>query len=168
MKSLRIGAIALSAALTLPAIAQTMPSASDMQILAQKVQADKKAVVAVNMQLTDAEAKGFWPIYDAYQKDLETIHGRLAMIIGTYADAYNRGPVPDDLAKQLIGDYLGAERDETQLKLSYIPKLSKVLPGAKVAGYIQLETKMQAIVHYQLAANIPLIQTTWSTWQSAW
>jgi hypothetical protein len=168
MKMLRAGVVALAASLTLPAMSQTMPTASDMQILEQKIQADKKVVVAVNMQLTDTEAKGFWPIYDAYQKDLETIHGRLAKVIATYADAYNRGPVPDDLAQQLISDYLDTEQDETQLKRSYIPKLSTVLPGAKVAGYIQLETKMQAIVHYQLAANIPLVQTTWSTWQSAW
>jgi hypothetical protein len=41
-----------------------------MDILRDKIKADKKLLVADNMQLTDREAKGFWPIYDACQKDL--------------------------------------------------------------------------------------------------
>jgi hypothetical protein len=158
MKLLRAGVVALAAALTLPAMAQVTPTASDMQILAQKIKADKKLVVAVNMQLTDPEAKGFWPIYDAYQRDLEAIDGRLAKTIAAYADAYNSGPVADDTAKQLIGDYLAIEQDEAKMSRSYVSRLSEVLPGAKVARYLQLETKMRAIVRYQLAANIPLVQ----------
>jgi len=63
MKLLRPGVVALAIALTCPALAQTTPTASDMQILEQKIQADKKLVVAQNMQLTEAEARGFWPIY---------------------------------------------------------------------------------------------------------
>jgi len=158
MKLVRLGVVALTAALTLPAVAQTTPTASDMQILAQKVKADKKLLVAVNMQLTDAEAKGFWPIYDAYQKDLDTIDRRLSKTIAAYADAYNSGSVPDDTAKQLIGDYLAIEQDEAKMKRSYVSRLSDGLPGTKVARYLQLETKMRAIVRYELAANIPLVQ----------
>jgi hypothetical protein len=49
--------------------AQEKP-ANNMQILAEKIKADKKLVVANNMGLTESEAKAFWPIYDAYQNDL--------------------------------------------------------------------------------------------------
>jgi spore germination protein YaaH len=42
--------------------------------LKDKLKADKKLLVAANMELTESEAKGFWPIYDDYQKDLETIN----------------------------------------------------------------------------------------------
>lgn len=38
--------------------------------LAQKLRADKKFVVAANMQLTEAEAKGFWPVSDETAKKL--------------------------------------------------------------------------------------------------
>ena len=129
-----------------------------MQILARKIQADNKLLVAVNMQLTEVEAKSFWPIYDAYQKDLEAVDGRLSRTIATYADAYNNGPVPDDLARQLISDYFTIEQDEAKMERSYVSRLSESLPGAKVARYLQLETKIRAIVRYQLAANIPLVQ----------
>jgi len=36
-----------------------------MQILRDKVKADKRLVVAANMDLNEAEGKAFWPIYDA-------------------------------------------------------------------------------------------------------
>jgi hypothetical protein len=158
MKFLLVGTVALMAALTLPAMAQTAPPDSDMQILAQKVKADKKLLVDVNMQLTDTEAKGFWPIYDAYQKDLEGVDGRLLKVISAYADAYGAGPIPNDLAKHLIGEYLDIQQDEAKMNRSYVPKLSEVLPGAKVARYLQIETKIRALVRYELAGRIPLVQ----------
>lgn len=139
-------------------MAQTEPTESDMQILAQKVKADKKLLVAVNMQLTEGEAKGFWPIYDAYQSDLEGLNGRLLNVINAYADAYGSGAVPNDLAKHLIDEYLDIEQDEANLGRSYVPKLAKVMPGAKVARYLQIETKFRAIGRYELARRIPLVQ----------
>ncbi|MFB3146491.1 MAG: hypothetical protein ACE1ZO_05140, partial [Nitrospirales bacterium] len=52
--------------LTSPVLAQEASNAN-MEILAQKIKADKKLVVAMNMNLSDAEAKGFWPVYNNYQ-----------------------------------------------------------------------------------------------------
>jgi len=141
--------------LALPTIAQTT---SDMQILAEKVKADKKLVVAANMQLTEDEAKGFWPVYDAYQKDLQAINQRLVGAIKNYADAYNKGPVSDETAKQLINEAIAIEDAEVKLKRSYVPKLEKVIPGMKVARYIQIENKIRAVAKYELAAQIPLVE----------
>ena len=43
------------------AIAQSATDAN-MEILVQKMKADKKLLVAGNMDLTDTEAKSFWPM----------------------------------------------------------------------------------------------------------
>ena len=155
MKLVRIMVMALAALVALPAVAQT---ASDMQVLAQKIKADKKLVVAANMELTEAEAKGFWPVYDAYQKDLQGINQRLLGTIKAYADAYNKGAVSDETAKKLINEVIAIEDAEVKLKRSYVPKLEKVLPGMKVARYMQIESKIRAVAKYELAANIPLVQ----------
>jgi len=155
MKLVRIMVMALAALVALPAVAQT---ASDMQVLAQKIKADKKLVVAANMELTEAEAKGFWPVYEAYQKDLQGINKRLLGVIKSYADAYNKGPVSDETAKKLINEAIAVEDAEVKLKHSYVPKLEKVIPGMKVARYMQIENKIRAVAKYELAANIPLVQ----------
>ncbi|HKF93307.1 MAG TPA: hypothetical protein VKB96_01650, partial [Gammaproteobacteria bacterium] len=72
MKLCQLLLLVLAASLAAPAIAQDK-AISNMEILRQKVAADKKLVIADNMNLTQAEAKGFWPVYDAYQQDLQRI-----------------------------------------------------------------------------------------------
>ena len=131
----------------------------NMEILKEKVKADKKLIVATNMNLTDAEAKTFWPLYDGYQKELEQINHRLGAMIKAYADAYNagKGEISDDQAKKLLAEALAGEESEVKLRQSYAAKLGKVLPATKVARYLQLENKIRAIVKFELAAQIPLV-----------
>lgn len=150
---------AAASAVTSTASAETTTSATTtMEILREKVRADKKLVVANNMNLTDKEAKVFWPIYDAYQKDLQNINKRMATLIDAYALAYNKGAVLNDTAKKLLNDSIAIEISESKLKQTYADKLSKVIPAAKAARYIQIENKIRAIVRYELADAIPLVE----------
>ncbi len=165
MKFMQIVLLAVATSLAVPALAQTKPapaqakpSASDMEILRQKIKADKKLVVAANMQLTEAEAKGFWPVYEAYQKDLAQINSRIAQTVKSYAEAYNKGTVTDETAKKLISEAIAIEESETKLKRDTMGRLDKVIPGIKIARYMQIENKIRAIIRYELAANIPLVE----------
>jgi hypothetical protein len=152
----------LTAAILLasPVIAQQAgPTAADTNrdILIQKVKADKKLLVASNMDLTDAEAKAFWPLYDAYQKDLNTINEKLGKTIQDYAEAFNKGPISNDAAKKLLNDALSVQESEIKVKRTYAEKIGTVLPAAKTARYIQIENKIRAILNAELAAQIPLV-----------
>src|ERR1044072_503975 len=132
-------------------------SNSNMQILLEKVKADKKVVVAANMTLTESEAKAFWPIYDAYQKDLQAINERLGKTILAYADAYNNKSLTDAQAKQLTQEALAIDQDEITLRKTYAKRLEGVIPGMKVARYLQIEHKIRAAIRMDLAAGIPLV-----------
>jgi hypothetical protein len=129
-----------------------------MQILRDKITADKKLVVATNMELTESEAKGFWPIYDQYQKDLQKINRRIASLLESYAADFRGKSLTDDKAKKLIEEAVAIEQAEASLKSTYAPKLSKVLPVRKVARYLQIENKIRAVVKYELAQGVPLVQ----------
>ena len=157
MNMLHPALLVLAISLALPAFAADASGTSSMEILRQKITADKKFLVVSNMKLTDAEAKEFWPIYKAYQKDLHQINDRLAKVIQDYAAAYNKGALSDDTAKKLLNEAIAIELAEVKLKQSYIPKLDKILPATKVARYIQIETKIRAIIRYGLADGIPLV-----------
>jgi hypothetical protein len=139
-----------------PATAQE-GATSNMEILREKVKADKKLLVAENMSLTDAEGAAFWPIYDAYQKDLQQLNTRVRKTIAAYAEAYNKGSVSNETAKKLLDEAIAVEEAEVALKRSYVPKLEKDIPAAKVARYIQIENKIRALLRYELAAEIPLV-----------
>jgi len=139
--------------LAIPAAGQ-----DDMQILRDKIKADKKLLVASNMQLTESEAKAFWPVYEQYQQDLTAINQRIAKLIEDYAGDYRGNTLTDEKAMKLVNESVAIEKAEAGLKESYIPKLSKVLPAKKVARYIQIENKIRALVKYELAGGIPLVQ----------
>src|SRR6187549_1589869 len=97
----RLGALFLVGlmACALPALAQEASDAN-MEILKQKLKADKKLLVANNMELSDAEAKQFWPIYESYQKDLAGVNKQLGTTIREYAETFNKGTIPHDKAKK--------------------------------------------------------------------
>ena len=139
-----------------PAFAETAQHAN-MQILIDKVKADKKLLIASNMELTDQESGIFWPYYEGYQKGLAAINGHMGGVINEYADAYNKGSVPDALAKKIINEALKTEGAEVILRRQYAEKLTKVLPAHKVARYLQMEGKIRALVKFDMAANIPLM-----------
>jgi len=148
---------ALVAGLASAAAAQTTGT-TNMDILRQKIKADKRLVVAANLKLTDAEGAAFWPVYDAYQKDLQQVNQRLAAVVVAYADAYNKGPVANDMAKKLLDDAMAVDDAEGKLKASYVPKVLATLPATKAARYIQIENKIRAAIRYELAEGIPLVE----------
>jgi hypothetical protein len=140
-----------------PVVSQDKP-ADNMQILRDKIKADKKLLVAANMELTESEAKGFWPVYEEYQKTLSKINQRIGKLIESYAADYRANTLTDEKAQKLIDEMVAIEKADGGLQATYAPKLSKVLPPKKVARYLQIENKIRAALKYELAANIPAVQ----------
>lgn len=138
--------------------AQGSGADSNMQILAEKIKADKKLLVAVNVGLSDAEGKTFWPIYDEYQGELALINRRTGEVIAAYAQEYNSASLTDAQAVKLLDDYLKIEKDYLDMQGNYLNRISKALSGKQAARYIQLENKIHALIRYGLAANIPLVE----------
>jgi hypothetical protein len=136
---------------------QTAPEDS-MQIVREKIQADKKQLISDNMSLTEKEAKAFWPVYESYQKELVKINDRSLKLIQfyNYAGDFGSAKVANNEANKILQDYLSIDGDRQKLKLSFLPKFSKVLPAPKVMRYYQLENKIHAVVSYELAKKIPL------------
>ncbi len=146
------GFIALGA---LPALAQDK-QANNMQILLDKLRADKRLLVATNMELTDSEAKAFWPLYDEYQNELFLLRKRTAKLINDYAKSYKE--MSDEKAKRLLDESINIDALTLKLRKAYLPKFRQVLPEKKTARYFQIENKIQAALYYELASQIPLVQ----------
>ena len=150
-------AVAITVLVVSPVLSQDKP-ANSMQILRDKLKADKKLLVAANMELTESEAKGFWPVYDGYQKKLTTINQRIGKLIESYAADYRANTLTDEKAKKLTDELVAIGKAEAELQAASVPKLSKVLPPKKVARYLQIENKIRALVKYELADAVPLVQ----------
>jgi hypothetical protein len=157
---LRIGMVMVMVAVlvgwAIPAAAQDK-QADNMQILLDKIKADKKLLVANNMDLTESEAKDFWPVYDQYQQQLANFNQRIGKLIESYAAAYRTNSMTDEAAKKIVADFVAIEKGEAAMKAFFVPKLSQVLPPKKVARYFQIENKIRAALKYELAGGIPLV-----------
>lgn len=137
------------------ASAQDKP-ADNMPFVLEKIRADKKLFVAANMQLTETEAKAFWPLYDQYQNELFLLRSRTIIMINDYAAAYEN--MDDATAKKLIDEYMELEGLRLQLRQAYVPQFRGILPDIKVLRYFQIENKINAALTYEFAAKIPLIK----------
>ena len=158
LRYLLLFVVALAAA---PLYAQTKPAAApadNMQILREKLKADKKLIVAANINLTEAEAKKFWPVYEEYQQELNKINDQIAMLLVGYAKEYNEKTLTDAKASALLDRSVAIEEAEIKAKRSLIQKVRAVLPGLKAAQYLQIENKIRALVKYEIAGEVPLAQ----------
>ena len=135
--------------------AQDQP-ADNMELVKEKIRTDKKLFVAENMELSEDQAKAFWPVYESYQADLEKLYARMGKLIDSYAQNYET--MSDDMAKKLLKEWFAIDADKLQLRQSYLPKFRKVLPEIKVVRYFQIESKIEAIGSYAMARKIPLFK----------
>ena len=129
---------------------------TDMQALRTAVRADKKAYVASVLNLTPAEAKNFWPAYDAYQRTLDmTNRERNVTIEGVIAQDK---AVSDPYARQIAKDLVEADEVEVKARRKLYTRVMKALPPKKAVRYLQLESKIRASRMYAIAETIPLIK----------
>jgi Spy/CpxP family protein refolding chaperone len=160
MKAMRFILPLVVALAAVPAFAQTKPGAAapadNMQILRDKLKADKKLLVAENLGLTEAEAKKFWPVYDAYQAELNKLNDQIAMALVDYAKEFNAKTLTDAKASALLDRSVAIDEAELKAKRALIPKVRAVLPGIKATRYIQIENKIRALVKYEIAGEVPL------------
>ena len=129
---------------------------ANLDILRDTIRANKKAFVAANLTLTDAEAKDFWPLYDRYQAELKGVNDRLVKLIDDYTTHYRE--LTDAEAGKIAADYLAVEEDRAKVRRTYFADFTKVLPGKKAARFYQIENKMDAVIRYDLASHIPVVE----------
>lgn len=158
MKTNLAAALILIAVIAAPsAWAQGKPAdMTDMQALRAAVRADKKALVVSTLALTDAEAKKFWPIYDAYQRSLNLANQRIATAVEDVVEL-NR-PLSDAYAKRLAVEPIVADEGELKARRTLYNRVMKALPPKKAARYLQLESKIRAFQDYDIAVAIPLVK----------
>ena len=144
-------------------LAQNKPSegdkpASNLEIIHEKLKADKKLIVAKYMELTESEAKKFWPVYDEYQNDLKTTNERLLRLLESYAADYKSKSLTDEKAKKLLNEWIAIDQDDGKRRSTFAPKVLQALPPKKAARYLQIENEYRILLRYELAGVVPLVQ----------
>ena len=120
------------------------------------VETNRRVIIAEAMQLTDTESQEFWPVYKKYRTEADMITERVIKMMNDYAA--NIGIMTDQVAQDLLDEFLDIEKARLKLKTKYVRQFNKVLPSIKVTRYFQIENKLDTIIEYDLARSVPLVE----------
>jgi Spy/CpxP family protein refolding chaperone len=129
---------------------------TDMQALRAAIKSDRKAFVASTMKLTDAEARRFWPIYDAYQRSVDVGNQRRALAIEAVVSKDES--LSNLYARNLANELIANDEAEIKARRTMHNRVLRALPPRKAARYLQLEAKIRAVRDYDIASTIPLVK----------
>jgi hypothetical protein len=115
-----------------------LPSVNDKDValLRKNLKAEAKQLITKNMQLTDSEATGFWPLYDQYTAEVRKVNDTRFGLIKQYAKGYQT--MTADEADSMVRLLADADQTIISLRMPYLPKFQQVLPGTKAARFMQL------------------------------
>ena len=137
------------------ALAQTRPDdVTDLQALRQAVKNDKRAYVESTLKLTDAEGKRFWPIYNAYQREVDLNNRRRNVALQELM--FRDRPMSNLGAKHYVAELLAVDEAEIKARRTMRNRVMRALPAVKAARYMQLEEKIRAVQDYDEASVVPL------------
>jgi len=132
------------------------PDTTEMEAMRAALGADKRGYVASTLALDDAQAKKFWPIYDAYQRSLEDANRRRTVAL---VNVVGQGQtIRDRHARNVYDELVAADEAELTARRKLRNRLLSTLPAGKAIRYLQLEWKIRAARDYDLATAIPLIR----------
>lgn len=151
---MKIPALILSLFLSLNIFAQ---SQTEAELYTTFLKAEKKAVVAENMKLTDKDAAIFWSIYDEYmleRSELSQDKGALAMYYLENIESHDPKAI-DKIVKTT------AHNQMTDIKLmeKYYKKIKKALSEEIGLRFYFIEEQLQLLLKQGLYQELPLINT---------
>jgi hypothetical protein len=121
----------------------------DIQLLKSNIRAQKKLIVAANMDLTDDEAEKFWPIYNRYAADLAKTYDTEIALLQEYLE--NNDSMSGEQAESYLRRRAAVEKDMMQVRLKYLPEFRKALTGRETALFYQIDWRLDLMINLQLA-----------------
>ena len=128
----------------------------NVALMRQDLRSQKKQLIAANLNLTDAEATKFWPVYDQYTAELTKLGDQKYGLIKEYGLGY--GTLTNEQALSLVKRSLALDEQIAQLRTKYVPIFNQVLPGTKTATFFQLDRRITNLIDLKVASQIPLVQ----------
>ena len=143
---------------SLSALAQVPLDLSDVnaaiETQRQVSEAQRTMIITENLQLTSAESEKFWPLYREYRADVAKLNDRFVALIRRYANSYES--LDNKEAMALLKESFDIESDRTKLAKRYSTKFDKFMAGAKVVRFMQIESRLDAIMDLKVKNSIPL------------
>lgn len=118
------------------------------------IQADRKNIVEAVVQPSPQQSEEFWQTYWEYRGQMSKVGDELVAMIETFSDA--EASLTDQQAEEMIDKRLDLEKRTAEIRAKYTKKMRDVLIPKQVVRWLQIESKMDAVINYEIAKAIPL------------
>lgn len=119
----------------------------------ERIEALKTKYITEELDLSPAEAQQFWPVYNQYRKELESIHNRRER-------DFKRSQMArewDSKSDQELWDFINQELEDQEkiakLKKQYLKEFAQAVGQRKAATYFRVETEFHRKLMRQLSRH---------------
>ena len=106
------------------------------------------------LDLTDEEAKAFWPLYKEYGEQKGELWNRRIDVIKIFLGAYE--DMSPEMSRILLDQSFNIDKQMLELKMKYAEKFDDILPPNKVTRLFQAENKLSTTMQMEIVKDVPL------------
>jgi len=133
--------------------AGTYAQQTELELIRSAFNLEKKAAVAKFMNLPDADAGKFWPIYNKYEAERVTIGDRRVKLLENYANAYQK--LDAVTAEKLWKESANIQKSEIGVREKYAAMIKKDVSGVVALKFYMAEDYISTAIKYKLYGEIP-------------
>ena len=116
---------------------------------------EKRTLVQEFLDLSEADAAAFWPLYNDYEQERQTIGGARLTLAESYADKYDA--LTEAQADGFVTEALRLRRAHQRLLQRYYNKIKKKTSPLVATQWLQLEEYLYTAILWELYEEIPFV-----------
>jgi hypothetical protein len=130
---------------------------TETELVRSAFRLEKKAIVADFLQLKDADAAKFWPIYEKYEQErVAQVGNRRLQLIDEYTKKYET--MDDVSVDKLVSESAAIQKKEVAVREKYYNQVKKAISAGVAARFWQVEDVISVGVRMQLYNALPMLQ----------
>jgi Spy/CpxP family protein refolding chaperone len=137
----------------------TTPSSASSEDVLKNLRADMQSsradIMAKNLTLSAEQAAKFWPVFEAYQKQQNTIMDAQLKDLQKYVESYQT--LDDAGALALMSAHLQRDAKMTTLRQKWLGEFQKILPPKLAVRAMQIDRRLSLLAQIEVSGQIPLV-----------
>ena len=125
----------------------------EIDLTVEIIEAEGRVLTQLMVLPAPHQEKEFWKVYESYRKKVDALDRRTAAVINEFAGTY--GSLVHDQSKRLAREAAEIDKDRVAARKKCVRNLHRILTPKQVARFLQLESKIDAVVRLEMALLIP-------------
>lgn len=127
----------------------------DPKFASYMIETERKTVFVQNMNLKEADAKIFWPIYNEFEAELAPLREKGMTNLKAYGEQYDK--MTNEQATAIMNVILSNEAKRSKIRKKYFKKMSKSLDSKTASRFLQIDSMVSMVLKLSVYDELPLI-----------